>query len=95
MFDLYTCLMMECWHARVKKVAGVGVELKYRPDKKTVQEVHLQCSAERVDECTFADDGVLLASTRAGAEVALMQFQSTSRDFGLTASIPKTKHMVA
>ena len=26
LFNLYTCLMMECWHAKVKSVAGVGVE---------------------------------------------------------------------
>ena len=26
-FNSYTCLIIECWHAKVKKVVGVGVEI--------------------------------------------------------------------
>ena len=40
-------------------------------------------------------DGALLASTRPGAERAALVYQQTSSDFGLTVSIPKTKHMVS
>ena len=45
-------------------------------------------------ECQFADDGALLASTRPAAEKAALMYQQTSRNFGLTVSLPKTKHMV-
>ncbi len=45
-----------------------------------------------ITECQFADDGALLASTR--AEKAVRVYQQTSNDFGLTVSIPKTKLMV-
>ncbi len=48
----------------------------------------------KLTECLFADDGAILASTRLGAERAVTEFQSASKDFGLTVSIPKTKHMV-
>ena len=95
LFNLYTCLMMECWHAKVKTVAGVGVELKYKVDKKLFRRYTQNALQRELTECMFADDGALLASTRAGAEVAVTEFQSTSSDFGLTVSIPKTKHMVA
>ena len=45
-------------------------------------------------ECQFADDAALLSSTRSGAERAAVEYQQTSSYFGLTVSIPKTKHMV-
>ena len=39
-------------------------------------------------------DGALLASTREGAERAVVEYQTTSDKFGLRVSIPKTKHLV-
>ena len=80
-----------------KKVVGVGVELKYKLDKKLFRRyMYTRNTLQReLSECAFEDDVVLLASTTAGAEVAVTEFQSTSSDFGLTVSIPKTKHMVA
>jgi len=42
----------------------------------------------------FADDGALPASTRSGAKQAVCMYQQVSRNFGLTISIPKIKHMV-
>ena len=29
LFNLYTCLAMECWQARVEDVGGVGINLRY------------------------------------------------------------------
>ena len=49
----------------------------------------------KIAECLFADDGALLGLTRSGAERAALVYQQTSSDFGLTVSIPKTKHMVS
>ena len=34
LLNLYTCLMMECWHDRVERVPGVGVNPKYKCDEK-------------------------------------------------------------
>ena len=45
-------------------------------------------------ECQFADNDANLASTRPGAEMAALVYQQTTRNFGLTVSIPKTKHTV-
>ena len=42
----------------------------------------------------FADDGALLASTISGAKQAACMYQQASKNFGLTVSISKTKHMV-
>ena len=46
-------------------------------------------------ECQFADDVALLATTRAGAEVAGREYMSTAQALGLNMSIVKTKFMVA
>ena len=43
----------------------------------------------RITECQFADDSALLTSTRSGAVKTAIEYQWTSRDFGLTVSIPK------
>ena len=80
LFNLYTCLMMECWHDKVKEVVGVGVELKYKLDKKLFRRYTRNALQRELTECAFVDDGALLASTRACAEVAVMEFQSTSSD---------------
>jgi len=42
-------------------------------------------------ECLFADDGALLGS---GDETAVCAYQQVNKNFGLTVSLSKTKHMV-
>ena len=34
LFNLYKCLVMECWQARVEDIGGVGVNLRYKYDSK-------------------------------------------------------------
>ena len=46
-------------------------------------------------ECMFADNGALLASSKAGMERAVREYQNTCSKFGLIISLPKTKHMVS
>ena len=36
-----------------------------------------------------------MASSRSGMELSATEYQSTCNDFGLTVSVPKTKHMVS
>ena len=69
-----------------------GVRYKY--DEKLFRRYTRNASERTITECQFADDGALLASTRSGAERMALAYQQTSGDFGLTVSIPKTKHMV-
>ena len=42
----------------------------------------------------YADDVVLVASSRAAAEAAGRAYVDVTRAFGLTVSLPKTKFMV-
>ena len=48
-----------------------------------------------VNECQFADDVALLATSRAGAEGAIGAYHSAAAAFGLTVSYSKTKFLVA
>ena len=94
LFNLYTCLLMECWIARVEDVEGAGVPLKFKMDKKLFWRYVRNADERMLTDCLFADDGALLASSRNGAEKVLSEYQMTGTKFGLTVSIPKTKHMV-
>ena len=95
LFNLYTCLALERWLARVEGAEGVGIDVRYKYDQKLFRRYTRNANERKITECLFADDGALLASTRSGAERAALVHQQTSSDFGLTVSIPKTKHMVS
>ena len=94
LFNLYTCLVIERWLSKVEGNEGVGIIAHYKYNQKLLQRYIKNASVHWVTECLFADDGALLASTRSGAEHAVVSYQQVSKDFGLTVSIPKTKHMV-
>ena len=94
LFNLYTCLVVERWLERVKDVEGVGMTIQYKLDRKMFRRYTRNASERRVTECQFADDGALLASMRPAAEKAALMYQQTSRNFGPTVSLPKTKHTV-
>ena len=42
----------------------------------------------------FADDDAILASSKSGSERVVKEFQSAGKDYSLTVSVPKTKHLV-
>ena len=82
---------MERWQERLE----VGITVRYKYDEKLFRLYTRNACERKVTECQFADDAALLASTRAGAKRMAVVYQRTSDDFGLTVSIPKTKHMAA
>lgn len=94
LFNLYTCVALERWLARVEGNEGVGLTIKYKYDEKLFRRYTRNASEMKITECQFADDTALPASTRSAAEKMAQVYQQTSSDFGLTVSIPKTKHMV-
>ena len=72
----------------------MGITIKYKYDQKLFRRYTRNANERKITECLFADDGALLAPTRSAAKCATLVYQQTSIDFGLTVSIPKTKHMV-
>ena len=87
-----TCMHVQ-WLERVQGVGGgVGTCILYKLDKQ--RRNTRGASSDIITECQFADDFVLLATTRETAEVAINTYQSETSSFGLTVSLPK-KFMVA
>ena len=90
-----SCAVMERWIDKLDGKEGVGVPLNYKYDQKLHQRYTKNASVRLLSDCLFADDGALLASSRSGMELSATEYQSTCNDFGLTVSVPKTKHMVS
>ena len=72
---------------------GVGLDLRYKMDKKLFRRGTRNADQEKITKCLFADDRALISATRLGDERAVLKYQAASTSFGLTVSIAKTKHM--
>ena len=94
LFNLHACLFVECWTERVAGTAGVGVNVKYKHDRKLFRRYTCNADEARFTDLQFADDAALLATTRAGAEGALYMYIDVAADFGLSVNVSKTKLMV-
>ena len=80
---------------RVEDTKGVGITIKYKQDKKLFRRNTKNACEWEITVCQFADDASFLSSSRSGAEKAAMEYQQTkNKHFGLTVSIPRTKHMI-
>ena len=95
LFNLYACVFVERWLARVENSDGVGLNLKYKHDRKLFRRYTRNAEETRLTELQFADDASLLARTREGAEEAIHKYMEVASDFGLSISVPKTKLMVS
>ena len=80
LFNLYTCLVVERWLARVEGVEGTGITVHYKYDQRLFRRYTRNAMINWMTECLFADDGALLASTRSGAETAVCAYQRVILD---------------
>lgn len=71
----------------------MGTTIKYKYDKMFRRYCRISCD-RKLTKDQFVDDAALLASSRSGTENLAVEYQQTCSAFGLTDSIPKTKHMV-
>ena len=94
LFNLYSCLLVDQWTARMRDVEDARIVLRHKEDRKLFRRYTRNAEVSQLSECQFADDVALLATSRAGAERALTEYIRTARDFGLTVNLNKTKIMV-
>ena len=94
LFNLYACLVMERWAVRVSELEEVGSSILYKMDGKLFRRSTRGSHQVRLTDCQFADDAALLATTRHGAEQAILHYISVAKVFGLIVSLTKTKLMV-
>ena len=93
LFSLYASVVAEKWTEAVQDVDGVGVEMLYKLDQQLFRRSTRGASKVTVDKGEFADDVVLVASTREAAEAVGRACVGVTRALGLTVSLPKTKFM--
>jgi len=94
LFNLYTCLVVERWLVNVGGEVDVGIVAHYKYIYCLFRRYTRNALERLFTDRLFADDGALLASTRSGAKQAACMYKQVSKNFDLTVSIPKTKHMV-
>ena len=82
------------WKERMRHVDGAGMCLRYKLDGKLFRRSIRGAESVRLSECQFADDTAILASTRQGAEDAIMAYIDVADKFGLTVNLLKTKLLV-
>ena len=94
LFNLYACVVAERWIDSIGDEEDVGTRLLYKLDRQLFRRYTKNASELLVNKGEFADDVVLLASTRHGAETAIRAYSDVARAFGLSVSLQKTKFMV-
>ncbi|XP_065182367.1 uncharacterized protein LOC135813077 [Sycon ciliatum] len=99
LFNLYFGLVMERWRS-VLRERGIesGVDFSFLINGQLFPRAagrRRQSQTGHADDFEFADDAVLLATTRAAADLSLSAFCDVASSFGLTVSMTKTKLLVA
>ena len=77
----------------MSNLEDAGIYLRYKLDRKLFRQYTRNAEEIKVNECQFADDAALLATTKRGAELITTEYMLVGKDFGLTLSIPKMKVM--
>ena len=95
LFNLYACLVVERWISWVSEVDGAGTYLRFKFDQRLFRRSTRNAQESQITDGQFADDGALLATSRAGAEHILWEYMDVAGAFGLLVSLVKTKLMVA
>ena len=95
LFDLNACLVVERWRSQLSEVDRAGSYLRFKFDQKLFRRSTRNVQESQLTDGQFADDGALLATSRAGAEQILWEYMDVTGAFGLQVSLVKTKLMVA
>ena len=89
LFNLFA--VMERWLERLYNSPDVGVHLVSLVDKRLFRRATKRGEEVVVSNGQFADDAVLIASSRVGAEWMTTVFVEVAIDFGLSVNFTKTK----
>ena len=84
-FNPYACLVIECWHAKMKGIPGVLTDIKYKYGEKLFKRYTRNAKERKHLEWLLDDNGAPLASTRICAEKTVAESE---------VNIHKTGHLV-
>ena len=95
LFNIFMWSVFSCWLKVIQSIDGVGLAYRYKVDGKLMFQRRRSDSPFHLTDCQFANDSVLMASSRQAAESALDAFTSIASSFGLSINVAKTKFLVA
>ena len=73
----------------MSEVDGAGTYLRFKFDQKLFRRSTRNAQESQLTNGQFADDGALLATSRAGAEQILWEYMDVAGAFGLLVSLVK------
>ena len=79
LFNLYACVVAERWLDGVQDEDGVGTRVLYKQDQQLFHRSTRNALEMLVSKGEFADDAILLASTRQAAEAAIRTYVDVTR----------------
>ena len=94
LFNLYASVVAERWTEAVQDIEEAGIELHYKLDQQLFRRSTRGASKVRAFKREFADDVVLVASSREVAKAAGRAYVDVTKVLGLTVNLFKTKFMV-
>ena len=94
LFNIFMWAMFSCWLKAIQSIDGVDHAYRYKLDGKLMFRRRSD-SPFHLTDCQFADDSVLMPSSRQAAQSALDAFASIASSFGLSINVAKTKFLVA
>ena len=93
LFNIFMWAVFQRWSRVVEHVPGIGVPLAFNPGGSLYFKRKRTDDQTTINDCQFADDSALFATTRTAAALALDMFIDVSSAFGLTVNLDKTKFM--
>ena len=94
LFDVFMWAAFSCLLKAIQSTDGVGLAYRYELDGKLMFQRRRSDSLFHLTDCHFANDSVLMASSRQAAQLTLGAFSSIASSFGLTINVAKTKFLV-
>ena len=94
LFNLFFMLVLEKWHAEMDKLdPDHGVSFRFNINGNLFNGPRTSHQSKSTDDLEFADDAILISTSRASTHTALTTFAAVATSFGLTVNFIKTKFM--
>ena len=94
LFNLFSCLVIERWRARLEEVEGVGVDLNFKYDKNLFRRYTRNTQVRLFTECLLQMMVYCWLLAGMAWRRAVQEYRNVGSQFGLTVSVQKTKHML-
>ena len=93
LFNIYMCAVFQQWYKAIADIPDIGLPVAANAGGRLLFRRSRTDVVKRHNDCQFADDSALVASSHEGAQQALAAFVRVAGTFGLKVNLAKTKVM--